>query len=306
MTYKFPALDEGAVAPYPVGAMHLSPDYAQDLAVVSCVDSPLFSFSFWINLRNGSGQRPVYFFDPDGGAFTSLYLAEGRLNFTFGLVDGSVYFDFSADEVLVQNEWHHILGSVKCDEAVGEKIIALYVDDANMPVTVGTDGASLVPELNGIALRIGGASDEGAEIDLAEFWLAVGQTLLADDDIPEATRRKFIDANGWPVDLGVAGATPTGTAPTFFLRLAADSGTGFLANLGTGGGPFVAGEDGEMVPAPHRPSDPPRLFNNPMFARNDLIVGGSYGAPGRIAAPPTTGTFALQCIDGVMTWVEVP
>ena len=43
----------------------------------------------------------------------------------------------------------------------------------------------------------------------------------------------------------------------------------------------------------------------PLTTANDLYVGGASGAPTRLAPPSSTGTFALQCIDGTLTWVEV-
>lgn len=51
-------------------------------------------------------------------------------------------------------------------------------------------------------------------------------------------RAKFIDTNGRPVDLGAAGATPTGTAPILFLSGNAAS---FATNLGGGGGMTLTG-----------------------------------------------------------------
>jgi len=65
----------------------------------------------------------------------------------------------------------------------------------------------------------------------------------------EANRRKFIDAIGKPVDLGVDGSTPTGTAPLIFL-----SGTtiDWHTNKGSGGG-FT--EVGALTTATTSPSD---------------------------------------------------
>ncbi len=47
-------------------------------------------------------------------------------------------------------------------------------------------------------------------------------------------------------------------------------------------------------------------FANPMTTALDLMYGGVSGLPTRLAGPSTSGTFALQCIDGVFTWVAVP
>jgi hypothetical protein len=43
-------------------------------------------------------------------------------------------------------------------------------------------------------------------------------------------------------------------------------------------------------------------FANPMTGTNDLIGGGTSGAPARLAHPATSGAFTLQVVDGTMGW----
>ena len=52
-----------------------------------------------------------------------------------------------------------------------------------------------------------------------------------------SNRRKFINADLTPVDLGANGQTPTGTSPTIYMT---GTPTEFLNNLGTGGNFSVA------------------------------------------------------------------
>jgi hypothetical protein len=61
------------------------------------------------------------------------------------------------------------------------------------------------------------------------IWMDLTQKLDVSD---AAVRRKFIDSNGNPVDLGVSGEIPTGTAPILYLS---GGQTDFLTNKGTGG-----------------------------------------------------------------------
>ena len=65
----------------------------------------------------------------------------------------------------------------------------------------------------------------------------------------ENNRRKFIDADGFPVDLGSDGSTPTGIAAIMFFSGATVS---WHTNDGSGGG-FT--ENGALTDAATSPSD---------------------------------------------------
>ena len=65
----------------------------------------------------------------------------------------------------------------------------------------------------------------------------------------EANRRKFIDVDGKPVDLGSDGSTPTGTVPLMFFSGPTDD---WHINKGSVGG-FT--ETGAFTDAPYSPSD---------------------------------------------------
>jgi len=45
-------------------------------------------------------------------------------------------------------------------------------------------------------------------------------------------------------------------------------------------------------------------LGNPMTGAGELVMGGTSGLPTRLANPGE-GTFALQSIDGELTWTEV-
>lgn len=82
----------------------------------------------------------------------------------------------------------------------------------------------------------GGAKSNGG---LAEFYFAANQYI----DISVSTNReKFRSSGGKPVNLGVTGSTPTGSAPSVYLHLDdAETANNFAINRGTGGNFTVSG-----------------------------------------------------------------
>jgi hypothetical protein len=299
MTYKFPG---AKIAPYPIGAQRFDPDRHLRTDSLQCTDSPYLGFSYWLRSRNAGSLVPIWESDPLGEALTYTYSDAGILQIALGsgAVDGN--FSVNSDEPLSQNVWHHILGAFKVD--VEPMIAVIYVDGERAAFTVEyeCDLITAAP-INGLPFHIGGNDTHPPDMDLADFWMTFDQNLLVDDDIPEATRRKFTDADGWPVYLGENGELPTGTPPTlFFHREAGSTSTpGFNENRGTGG-PMGATSAWPLL-ALSSPTDPAAPFENPMYAPKDLIIGGPNGAPLRLAGPSSVGTFTLKCVNGVFTWV---
>lgn len=83
--------------------------------------------------------------------------------------------------------------------------------------------------------------------DVADLWIAPGQFI--DFSVTE-NRRKFISASNKPVNLGVNGATPTGTAPVIFFS--GDASSFGQPNLGSGG---AFSHTGSLTDASTSPSD---------------------------------------------------
>ena len=142
--------------------------------------------------------------------------------------------------------WRHILF------ATTGAANQLYIGDAL--VSPGTDTANNINTNWGGATswNVGANSSGSIKMDggLAELYLAPGQTL---DISIEANRRKFIDADGKPVNLGLTGASPTGTAPLLYLHLDdGETANNFAINRGTGGNLTVTGA---LSTYPSSPSD---------------------------------------------------
>jgi hypothetical protein len=88
-------------------------------------------------------------------------------------------------------------------------------------------------------LQVGGeAAFPGQRINsgVAEFSWAPGQSII--DFSVEANRRKFIGADGKPVNPGSTGSTPTGTAPKIYLHLDDGEAPANFATNRSGNGDF--------------------------------------------------------------------
>lgn len=137
----------------------------------------------------------------------------------------------------------------------------LYIDDfddKSASSTLVNDTISYATT-NWAAGFVYGLGQEGfANGCLADLYFAPGQYL---DMSIAANRRKFIDASGYPVDLGADGSTPTGAAPAVFMHLSkTEAPNDFAINRGPGGN-FVftpAGLYTTLGTASSSPTDRPR------------------------------------------------
>lgn len=151
----------------------------------------------------------------------------------------------STDAHVIAGGWVHLLFGINL---VASPVAEFYVNDV-------ADAAPIIgPTTDDIAWDtitncFLGANTSAGEMwngDMAELYLNNGEYL---DFATEANRRKYIDASGFPVELGATGATPTGTAPIIFQEGATAA---WHTNKGTGGG-FT--ETGALTDAATSPSD---------------------------------------------------
>ena len=108
----------------------------------------------------------------------------------------------------------------------GEGAYMIDVDDKNEVTLV-----DLAIDYTQPAWGIGASSVGGLLFDgvISELYFNTAEYL---DFSIEANRRLFISADGYPVDLGLSGQKPTGTAPIVYMRSPADNAG---LNSGTGG-----------------------------------------------------------------------
>ena len=138
--------------------------------------------------------------------------------------------------------WFHVLA---CWD-LGNSIIDIFINDTNdTNETTNADGdIDYTRSLHYVGQE---TTEQGqlVEGDMAQFYFS--HEFLNFNTA--SNRRKFITADGKPVDLGSDGSTPTGTAPIIFLDGATAT---WHTNKGSGGG-FT--EVGALTDASSSPSD---------------------------------------------------
>lgn len=139
--------------------------------------------------------------------------------------------------------WYDIMIDVDLSNAANRSV---YINDSASSVTwtTYTDSAIDFTDTN-FAIGATPAGNQKLNGDLADVWLDDTRLSFAS----ELNRRKFIDADGKPVDLGSSGSRPTGASPLIYLSGATAT---WHTNKGTGGG-FT--ENGTLTTASTSPSD---------------------------------------------------
>lgn len=145
--------------------------------------------------------------------------------------------------------WNHVLISVDLSNTSNR---GLYVNDAAPAESVWNTYVNQNIEFGNMAngyVATTGISPGAQLFDggLAELWF---DTTYIDLSV-EANRRKFIDADGKPVNLGDTGELPTGSAPLIYLRVEDGAAAStFATNLGTGGNFSITGSLGITSTSP--------------------------------------------------------
>lgn len=189
------------------------------------------TMSFWARTNDIDSRQQVVgsetnsFFDIlHEEAFNTL-----RVQFSDGI--GANLLDLRTGPL--QSQWKHYLISFDLTNTANRHV---YINGAVASatwlnyVTTGT-----IDYVGSSGMLIGArspilTSDRRLNGSIADFWIDFDTYLdLSDPNI----RAKFIDANGFPVDLGSDGSRPTGSAPDIYLS--GDTAT-WHTNDGTGGG----------------------------------------------------------------------
>lgn len=137
----------------------------------------------------------------------------------------------TSETVTVASGWTHLL--VSWDVSAGYSDI--YINDVQSSLSLDTTTSGGLDYTHSnhffFADRLGNDRFNG---EVADFWLTVNNTRF--ELTTESNRRKFISSDGYAVDLGSDGSTPTGTAPLVFFHLdRGEAPANFFANAGTGG-----------------------------------------------------------------------
>jgi hypothetical protein len=142
------------------------------------------------------------------------------------------------------NQQWHVLVSVNTDT----KVVQLFVNDIQyMPTSGGWTGTGQMPGSSGVGavtvVDVGAFG--GVYPAVANIWEMATPGWV--DLTVVANRRKFINADKSPVDLGANGQTPFGTPPNIYLAAYSGVATDLTINRGTAGGTFTINLDGPLT-----------------------------------------------------------
>jgi hypothetical protein len=183
-------------------------DYLRSLTF-SGTDSKQLTGSMWVRFEGDAvaGQALIR----DNASRINIFRHASEYLW-FSINDGSGNDALDLNTSALDTKWHHVLFSFDMSDVNKRHF---YIDDID-EVPTYTNYNDLVLRLSVPTHAIGGNTAGGSLFngDIADFWFDHGTYM---DFSIEANRRKFIDANGYPVDLGADGSLPTGNVPEIFL-----------------------------------------------------------------------------------------
>lgn len=204
-------------------------------------DGTDYLISFWVKRASGDTETIYNHNTPPGiSAVDITVLSGGGIQVVFKNVGGGTVRLQYISNLGIANDgnWHHVLMSGS------SPAIAMYVDDAED--TMGTTLQSTVGavEFSATDARLGAQNDLGGQSwtgCMSEVYMNFGEKL---DLSVTANRRKFISADGKPVDLASTGTRPTGGQPTHYFHSATQDigGPGYHTNSGSA--PDFSEDDG--------------------------------------------------------------
>jgi len=197
-----------------------------DLTSIS--DGKEGTISVWVKFLGGDGTLQILLNQVSGtDRFTVSKNSSNKIVVSGSSAAPAVVLTLtSTTSVTAASGWVHILASWDLLNSTGH----LYlngVDDQAAGATLTNTDIDYTSTNWGIGATTAGASNFDGE--LAELYF---ETSYLDVSVT-ATREKFIDVDGHPVNLGGDGSLPAGTQPILYM-----SGDlpGFITNKGSGGG----------------------------------------------------------------------
>lgn len=173
-------------------------------------DGKNVTISFWIKTTNAV-ENYVLTGAPAGAQLDISDIAgDGKWHLRGFNAANAKILDLSVDTAINDGAWHHVMMSADLLNGVGH----VYVDgveDQEAGATLTNDTLDLTD--TDWHLFTDGSAQLTA--DVADIYMAFEYIDLSDS----ANRLKFYSATGKPVDLGVHGKTPTGTAAILLLAL---------------------------------------------------------------------------------------
>lgn len=231
---------------YIASAVHFDGNTWLSTASLTATDNGFISYAGWFKYPSPGGDADqIWVVDPEN-TFTSNLSLHATFGFLHRIspVGGAPIMEIYTDPAPSLNAWHSAIVSIDTLNQAGK----IYVDDVD--VTVLAEGDPFSMSFNGLPFFVGsdtfGVSSSFTG-DVADLRIMPGVSLLSAGDIPEATRRLFIDVAGKPVDP----ATATAALGAPCVLFSGDA-TAFETNQGTGGAFMLTGA---LTDASTSPSD---------------------------------------------------
>jgi len=207
-------------------------DYITATPLGSSSDSTVMSASFWVNMESTVGPSVIYCND-FGHVMGQCQIETSGAIKVMSFLNGSqtTYRQTTGTPIGTGDGWQHV-GYKYTTDPYG---LTVYVDgSAEAAVSIYSVGSAFTMDNTTNFDRVGDDRAAGSKnhFELAELWVDFGQSVDFSDT---ATREKFRDSDGQPVDLGADGTTPTGTAPDVYLSVReGEAAAAFITNRGLG------------------------------------------------------------------------
>lgn len=217
-------------------------------ALTGVFDTAVGICSYWFN-PGTAASGGEYIFDVGSNRCRSFWDTTEKIDILVKDASNVTLVQlFTVNTYTNASGWTHVLASWNTLDAAAQRLYVNDTSDKDELVNIASAGATVVDYTRTTA-NIGGVAGPSNLITgcIAELYLNTKEYL--DFDVA-SNRRKFISSSGKPVDLGSDGSTPTGNAPTIYLKNAAST---FGTNLGDGGNFGVA--DGALTDCSSAPSD---------------------------------------------------
>ncbi len=271
-------------------------------SLTGVADGKVGTWSVWFRVdgQDGAERRQI----GNAAGFDIRLDSNNQLRVQFANdVGGTIaIFRTTATFLASSSSWHHFLTSWDLASATSQ----IYIDDVSdivVAVPLVDDLIDYTSNTWAVGARpITTSLYDGA---LSDPWFTTDHLDLS----VEANRRKFIDAAGNPVFLGVSGEEPTSSPASIYLR---GNQTDQGINSGTGGD-FVSQATqvpGETTgPVANATSSASGLVNGPMFHELESAAGYITGPAFRLGSNKWTNQFvapdtlcALEGSNDKLNW----
>jgi len=200
--------------------------------------------SFWIKMNGGDSVTQFICASINNARFSVTRNVSNKFQFTGQNNVASTILNIStSSSYTATGSWVHVLASWDLSTTTAR----IYINNTSNITSTTVTNDTIQYNQSDFVIGTAGGGLAMLNSDIAELYINLAESL---DISSSGNREKFIDQSSLkPINLGVDGSLPTGTAPIVFLKSPASS---FNTNLGTGGNFTVTGA---LTDASTSPSD---------------------------------------------------